>query len=107
MAAATATLSERIPGRIGMTSLVSAVRCTSWGVPAELAAEQQNVARTKSVIEIGQLCMRREQDQPDCAACRQAANALQLACRASGTVEVVHARATKGAIRSWETRPAR
>ena len=61
MAAAIATLSERNPARIGITSRTSAAACTLPGTPDEFAAEQQDIAAAKCVIEIGRACARGEQ----------------------------------------------
>ena len=46
-----ATLSDRMPGRMGMRRRMSAASCTMRGTPADFTAEQQNVARFKSMIQ--------------------------------------------------------
>ena len=59
IAAATATLSERMRGRMGMRSARSAAACTSSGAPADFAADEQNVPRAVVAVEIGRRRPRR------------------------------------------------
>ena len=79
-AAASATLSERTPGRIGTRKRLGRL-CTASGTPALSRPEQQRVVGAEGEAMIGASARRRQQDQPRPRG--TARNAAQEACRVS------------------------
>ena len=74
MAAAIATLSERKPGLIGITSRASAAADDLVGHPGRFAPEQQDVRCAIAIIKIGSGAFGREKHQPEAASWRHSSN---------------------------------
>src|SRR5262249_34455997 len=105
MAAAIATLSERKPFRIGMTSRASAAACTFSGTPEVSRPKQQHVAGPERMREIRAAPTRGEENEP-CAG----AGAPRFERFPAGVthdldlIEVIHAGAAERAVAGGKAR---
>ena len=112
IAAATATLSDRIPARMGMATAMSARAATSTGTPAEFAADHQNVAVLEAAVEIGRRRLGGEQHEAARAGRRGEALGrpprLEIVetgvSRDVHVIEIVHAGATQMPVTNGEPR---
>ncbi len=99
IAAASATLSERKPSRIGTRMRASALACTCGWRAGGFPAEKDDVMRREGEVRIGAIGLRGREHQamrrcaPPCVEGRKARMARDL-----DLVEIIHAGAAKGAV---------